>query len=1010
MIILVGGNTMNFFSNLKVAKKLLLSYMIIALIAGAMGGYAIMQLQNLEKQDTELYEHMTVPLAKMALISTEFQKSRSDVRDMITAESPEDIQAKIDSIYERRQTIDELATIFEETIVSDEMHGMMDDLTAARVAYRTAMDKVIALAKVNNDEAAMAIMAPTGEAGIAAKMEGDAIDLIIDEKVIDAEEKALENADIADSTTNIMLIVIAVVMVIAIAFGIFISGLITRPLKKVVYMLEEMSKGHLKERLHLESKDEIGQMGRVMDQFAEELQVNAIGVMNKISMGDVSAEIQIKDAQDEISPALIKTVGTVRNINEEVQVLIKAIKEGKLDTRGNSDTYAGTWKELVDGINDLIDAFVAPINVTGEYVERISRGNIPEIITDTYNGDFNEIKNSINLLIGNLNEFIGDMKNMSEQHDLGDIDVNVDEDKFEGAYKVMAKGVNDMVFGHISVKKKAMGCVAEFAKGNFDAELERFPGKKVFINEGIEELRRNLKTFISEMQNMSEQHDLGDIDVMVDEDKFEGSYKVMAKGVNDMVNGHINVKKKAMGCVAEFVKGNFDAELERFPGKKVFINNNMEALRKNLKDVNSEIGGLVNAAIEGNLNTRAKTDGFEGDWSKLVSGLNSLIEAIVEPIKEVTSVMNDISRGNLGVTISGYYQGEFAVLSEAVNKTAKDLNQVVGEISNVLGQVSDGNLDIDHVREYDGDFKNISDSLNMIIEALNNVLGEIVMSSEQVSSGSGQVSGGSQALSQGATEQASAIQELTASIAEVAQNTKENAKNASQASSLTLSVKDNAETGNGHMIEMLEAMEEINDSSANISKIIKVIDDIAFQTNILALNAAVEAARAGQHGKGFAVVAEEVRNLAARSANAANETTDLIQGSMKKAEKGTGIAKETAKALTDIVEGVAKAADLVEEIAKSSNEQANGITQINVGVSQISQVVQTNAATAEESAAASEELSSQAELLKQMVGNFKLRKAQKGLGHGEPRLIESKEKIEKPTQKIVLGENENDKY
>nr|WP_320115088.1 methyl-accepting chemotaxis protein [uncultured Desulfuromonas sp.] len=341
--------------------------------------------------------------------------------------------------------------------------------------------------------------------------------------------------------------------------------------------------------------------------------------------------------------------------------------------------------------------------------------------------------------------------------------------------------------------------------------------------------------------------------------------------------------------------------------------------------------------------------------------------SLAKPVLRGVRLAEEIAQGRFDSRLKMTGLDEIGQLGRALDSMADSLQ----EKARLAEEIAHGNLDVDVQLASEQDQLGLA--LQHMTNSLNDLLGQVAISVEQVAAGSYQVSDSSQTLSQGATEQASSLEQVTSSMQQVASQTDQNTEHAREASRLSDEAKKSAENGNGQMKEMVAAMGDIYESGQNISKIIKVIDEIAFQTNLLALNAAVEAARAGQHGKGFAVVAEEVRNLAARSAKAAGETAELIEGSVAKTEKGTDIAEKTAVALDEIMADVNKVSALVGDIAIAAEEQAQGIGQINQGLGQIDQVTQQNTATAEESASASEELSAQAQQLKQMLAHFTLR-------------------------------------
>ena len=434
--------------------------------------------------------------------------------------------------------------------------------------------------------------------------------------------------------------------------------------------------------------------------------------------------------------------------------------------------------------------------------------------------------------------------------------------------------------------------------------------------------------------------------------------------------------------------GDFNREInyDAWAGEWKFIPEAFGSLVANIKNINNEVNDMiVSVADKGDLSFQIDEAKYQGDWRKIMMGLNSIAKAVEMPIKLLEVTAAEMKAGNFDLAAidnvmaaSGldanaeHYKGVFRSIIIDFETAVTEISSYVNELEQVLAKMSDGDLRNNIVREYVGSFDLIKRSVNNINSTLNKTMSEISAAADQVLSGASQISNSASDLSSGAQEQASSVQELTATIDIINQQTRQNAENATTASELSNNTVSNAQQGNASMKEMLAAMAQIKDSSADISKVIKAIEEIAFQTNLLALNASVEAARAGEHGKGFAVVADEVRSLAGRSQTSAAETNDLIATSISRVDSGSDIAENTAVSLDTIVANVNEASSIISNIASASKEQAEAISQISEGLSQISKVTQNNSAVSEEAAAASEELNSQAETLRQLVSFFKL--------------------------------------
>jgi methyl-accepting chemotaxis protein len=712
--------------NVKLGTKLTGGFLLIAAIAAVLGCLGAFQLRSTNAAYSDLMGQAEKHSKLVLDLRGAFQSQRVNLRDVVIEKDQASRESFVRQVEANSQKLATLRSEYEKGLATDQAKTTFAEYQATQTTYEQQAGEMMREAQAGRQDKAAAMLTSLRPiASTAATL----LDKLNDQDVEAASKVSGEVMASASHSVMILFAVMVIGVVFALVVGILLARAIATPIRGMAVVAEAIALGDVNQQVDYESGDEIGQLASAFRAMCETIRSRA-QAMESMAAGDISAQVLAKSDKDVLAKSLTGEAVVLQKLIVECDRLVKAAIEGKLDVRGNVESFTGVYREIVTGLNRTLDAVIGPLNVAAEYVDRISKGDIPPKITDQYNGDFNEIKNNLNTCIDTLTALTGEMAHMSKEHDAGDIDVKMDPEKFHGVYREVAQGINGMVAGHITVKKKAMACIGEIGRGNFDAPLDKFPGKKAFINDTIEQLRANLKGLVGEMNRMSREHDLGDIDVSIPADKFDGEFKTMAQGINGMVAGHITVKKKAMACIGEFGRGNFEAPLDKFPGKKVFINETIEQVRTNLKALIADTNTLIEAAVAGKLGTRADASKHQGDFRKIVEGVNHTLDAVIGPLNVSAEYVDRISKGDIPPKITDNYNGDFNEIKTNLNTCIDAVNLLVADAAVLAKAAVEGKLATRaDAGRHQGDYRKIVEGVNHTLDA---VIGPLNVSAEYV--------------------------------------------------------------------------------------------------------------------------------------------------------------------------------------------------------------------------------------------------------------------------------------
>jgi methyl-accepting chemotaxis protein len=960
-------------NNIKLTPKLVGAFILVAVIAGIVGGVGYYSLTAV----TEAYNKVTgvqmVSIKALGEIheahTAVFAGERGlNMRRLTT--DPVVRQAQYDYIEAAWERIDNAWAIYAPLDQTVEEARLWQTFLPLWNQWKADHEKVMRLAQERDrlydvgltieDPEVAQVDSATFEASLVAResfltTEDVLIELIHENHEAAIQADLLANTQAATARTTI-LVVIVVAIIVAIGLGVALSRSITLPLAQGVTMLQEISRGHLSERLHLNRRDEVGVLAQTMDEFAEALQTDVVGAMQKIAVGDLTFTVKPRDAEDEIAPALQQAKDSLQNLITEANGLTRAAVEGRLATRGNPRAFQGAYREVVEGVNGTLDAVIGPLNVAGEYMERIAKGDIPALITDTYQGDFNEIKNNLNMLINTLTLFIQEVERMSREQNAGDLDARINTQLFSGAYHQMAQGVIDQVFEHIRIKRRIVEIVGLYGEGDFTVSMEKLPGKKVFINEKLDIVRDNLRNLAAEVNVLSQAAVEGRLATRADAGRFKGDWGKLVAGVNatlDAVIGPLNVAAEYMERIS---RGDIPALItDDYRGDFNEIKNSLNTCIAAVNALITDANMLSQAGIDGRLSTRADTTRHQGDFRRIVEGVNATLDAVIGPLNAAAEYVERIAQGEIPTPITQEYRGDFNLLKNNLNLLSARLREMLISLASAAGNLGSASA-------------------------------EILSATTQQASG--------------ASEQSAAITQTTTTVDEVKTIAEQSAVRAQEVAAASQRTVDVSRGGQKSVQETIDGMNRIkervegiaenilalSEQTQQIGEIIATVNEIAAQSNMLALNASIEAARAGEYGKGFAVVAMEVRTLAEQSRQATaqvktilseiqkatNATVMATEEGTKGVDEGVQLAAQAQAAINQMYQVISESAQAATQVLAGARQQVAGVEQVAMAMQNINQATVQSLASTRQAERAAQDLNALAATLTHTVKQYRV--------------------------------------